>query len=222
MKLREKLKEIIPKINLENIIEDHDPYGSDKDGPCDAEDNIKDNTEGIEEKTNHGVLGFLGKHRIAIAIIALFFLKCSYGPVQAYIHTTKATKLHLQQRDYPHAEAEYKKAIGFDPQIHSAHNNLGLLYYEQGKLDLAEMEYKGEIALNPKCSMAYFNLGLLYIGLKDYKRAEQNLKISSSLNPDYAPAQSYLSNVYSLTGRTDDAGMQFSIAKKLEGGAKQR
>jgi len=56
----------------------------------------------------------------------------------------------------------YQKAIAIDPFYATPHNDLGILYEKQGKLEQAEEEYLKAIAIDPRFLDPYANLALLY------------------------------------------------------------
>lgn len=56
----------------------------------------------------------------------------------------------------------YQKAIAIDPFYATPHNDLGILYEKQEKLEQAEAEYLKAIAIDPRFLDPYANLALLY------------------------------------------------------------
>jgi tetratricopeptide (TPR) repeat protein len=77
-----------------------------------------------------------------------------------------------------------------------AHNNLGLVYANQGKLVEAEEEYKKEIEVNPGYDNAYFNLGLLYFEEKRFDEAISSLQKTLEINPNHIDALKSLTTYY--------------------------
>jgi pentatricopeptide repeat protein len=94
------------------------------------------------------------------------------------------------------AEEEYIKALAINPMEPMAHNNLGLIYMDEGRLDETEMEYKKEIEINPIYDAVYFNYGLLF-----YKEGKKDEAINAwnqtiKINPEYSAAYNNLVLVY--------------------------
>ena len=63
----------------------------------------------------------------------------------------------------------FKHAIRLDPQLASAHNDLGTLYAEQGKLDLAIAAFKAARRIAPTSVPTLYNLALAYGAQGDRK-----------------------------------------------------
>ena len=57
------------------------------------------------------------------------------------------------------AVKEFKKAIKFDYSDIESHANLGIAYYEQGKLELALKEFSICLELDPEYEVALGNMG---------------------------------------------------------------
>lgn len=67
-----------------------------------------------------------------------------------------------QHGDIQGAIALFQKAVHLDPSYPAPHNDLGIIYESQGRLDEAEREYHTALALNPGYAQAHTNLALLY------------------------------------------------------------
>ena len=74
------------------------------------------------------------------------------------------------------AEADYNQAIKLNSQYIQTYNNRGLLYFNQGELDLAKADYNQAIRLNPNFADAYFNRFALYLNQGKIDLAMQDLK----------------------------------------------
>ena len=72
-------------------------------------------------------------------------------------------------------EKFYKEAIQIDPILSWSHNNLGLLYPNQGKPGEAETEYKKALELNFESAVVNFNLGVLCEPHGNFKLENNNL-----------------------------------------------
>ncbi|HEX9916720.1 MAG TPA: tetratricopeptide repeat protein [candidate division Zixibacteria bacterium] len=57
--------------------------------------------------------------------------------------------------DLQGAEAAFKEAIQSAPMMSSAHLNLGITYFERGKMDMAILEFERAIQLNPEGIIAF-------------------------------------------------------------------
>ena len=66
------------------------------------------------------------------------------------------------------------------------HENRGLLFLKEGRLDFAIIDFEEAIRIDPNKSAAYFLRGLIYIHLKEYQKAINDFNKSimiQSLNP---------------------------------------
>ncbi len=67
-----------------------------------------------------------------------------------------------QRSERDTALAYYQKAAGLDPSYATPHNDIGILFEAQGRLDEAERAYLKALELDPGYLEAHANLGLLY------------------------------------------------------------
>ena len=68
------------------------------------------------------------------------------------------------------AIAYYQKYIKIQPNDAAAHNNLGVLFSDMGRLEEAEKCYRQAISIEPNDAAAHINLGVL---LSDIGRLEE-------------------------------------------------
>lgn len=73
--------------------------------------------------------------------------------------------------DYAKAERLLNEALVADVTYGPAHNSLGMLYYQQGKLYLAAWEFEYAAKLMPSMPEPYNNLGLVYEKAGKYDEA---------------------------------------------------
>lgn len=76
-------------------------------------------------------------------------------------HNTAAVA-KMQNGDYASAEAELKSALSADVMHGPAHNNLGKVYFHQGKMYLAAWEFQYAAKLMPSVPEPRNNLGLVF------------------------------------------------------------
>ncbi|HOC52569.1 MAG TPA: tetratricopeptide repeat protein [Caldisericia bacterium] len=115
---------------------------------------------------------------------------------------------------FEESEDKYKKAIELNPKDAEAHNNLGVLYYNQNKFKEAEYEYKKAIELNPNHAGAHNNLGGLYYTQKKFKEAEYEFKKAIKLDPDFAVAHYNLGALYYTHKKFKEA--EYTFKKVIE------
>ena len=78
---------------------------------------------------------------------------------------------------------KYQQIIELDPTLPAAYNNLGRLYYQQGRLDEAVKPLRQASQLEPKLEPPRALLGFVLFQRQDFEGARRELKIASQLNP---------------------------------------
>lgn len=76
-------------------------------------------------------------------------------------------------RRFKDAEVAFKHVAQLKPQLAEPHNNLAVIYNEQGELTAAIRELEASLKLNPDYTTAYENIGDLYLKLaaRSYRSA---------------------------------------------------
>ncbi|MGK7892694.1 MAG: tetratricopeptide repeat protein, partial [Xenococcus sp. (in: cyanobacteria)] len=122
----------------------------------------------------------------------------------------KATILGELKR-YSEAEAAYQKAIGISSRA-AFYNSRGLLYDEQGKLELAEADFNKAIELNPQDNKAYNNRGILYSSQGKLELAEANYNKAIKLYPQDAIVHYNRGLLYDNQGKVELALADYTKA----------
>ena len=91
---------------------------------------------------------------------------------------------HLDLADYSSAESDLKAALGADVMYGPAHNNLGKVYYHQGKLYLAAWEFQYAAKLMPNVPEPRNNLGLVFESAGKLDDAVASYDEARGLEPD--------------------------------------
>jgi tetratricopeptide (TPR) repeat protein len=138
-------------------------------------------------------------------------------------HTLGVQFLALQK--YDEAEGALLRASDLSPKAAEPRINLGTLYYQRGESQIdaghpeeAAATFKkaadllGEsVRLNPRSSEAYSYLGAAQYKLAMYDQAETALKKALELDADQNNARLMLVNVYTKSGRYNEALEQTNI-----------
>ncbi|MGH9613841.1 MAG: tetratricopeptide repeat protein [Bryobacteraceae bacterium] len=79
-------------------------------------------------------------------------------------------------------EALLKSALALDPKLYEAHQQLGMLYEEEGKLDEATAEYEAALTLRPDLATTQYRLAQVYLRTGQRAKADEHLKIYRELH----------------------------------------
>ena len=74
------------------------------------------------------------------------------------------------------AENFYKETLNTNPDHVGAHNNLGVILLQLGKLQEAKSSYQKAIQINPNYVSAHNNLGEIFRNLKEFQKAADCFK----------------------------------------------
>jgi tetratricopeptide (TPR) repeat protein len=102
------------------------------------------------------------------------------------------------------------------PQNVDAPVNLGVAYFQLGKLDEAEAAWKKALALQPSRNDVAMNLGTLYLRRKDYASAQKTFAQVTQGEPANARAWSYLAEASEAGGDKDAANSARLKALELQ------
>lgn len=99
------------------------------------------------------------------------------------------------------AMGEYQAAIGLDPDLASAHNNLGLLFARRGRIAEATTELADTVRLSPSLVRVQNNLGVMLSQQGRMEEALVHLDAAVRLDPNYTEARLNLASVFAQTGQ---------------------
>lgn len=111
----------------------------------------------------------------------------AHCPHSAFARKQLGTVYYLQ-KDYPRADAEYRKSLTLNPAEPLVHNNLGLICMHEGRYGEAESYYLQELDINPRYDNALFNLGLLYYSEGRLPQAQSLWERTLQVNADHVDA----------------------------------
>ncbi len=145
------------------------------------------------------------KH-IRIGLIVLFVLL-----IAGYTSLTLS-----RNKDWRNSMALWSKTVQQSPDSALAHNNLGIVYDNQGKKELAIEEYKIAVSLNPNYDSAYYNLGVNYFHQGKLDLAVEAYQKAIALDPNYAKVHTNLGIVYEEQGRIEIAIEEHKTAIRID------
>jgi Flp pilus assembly protein TadD len=118
-------------------------------------------------------------------------------------HNASAVE-HMDRGDHAGAEAELKSALAADVMYGPAHNNLGKVYYHQGKLYLAAWEFQYAAKLMPNVPEPRNNLGLVFESAGKLDDAVASYDEAMRLGPDNVQVMGNLARARVRRGDRDD------------------
>jgi Flp pilus assembly protein TadD len=116
----------------------------------------------------------------------------------------------MQSKNFPEAEAAFKKAMALDGTLLSTYANLGELYTRQGKVGEAIKEFETIVAKSPQQVSALTILGILHEQRKDYPRATAKYEEALRVNPRFAPAANNLAWILIESGGDKDRALSYA------------
>lgn len=161
---------------------------------------------------------------VVAASVTLWLAAACAGAPGARQETLSVQSQHLfaqslaaqDAHDEARATDLLRQLIALNPNLASAHTNLGVLLAHAGRSDEAVAEYERAIALAPSDAAAYYNLGLAHRRRGAFAEAERAYRRALERNPSQADAHYNLGILYELyLNRPNDALIQYRAARDL-------
>ena len=147
-------------------------------------------------------LGIWGRPAGTIMIIALL--------------ATLAALSNRQSANYANEETLLQNTLRQNPNCPMAYYNLGLTYFQQGRLDKAIEQYQKMLQLNPAETDALNNLGSALLQQGKLDDAVAYYEKALAIEPDSAETHYNLGNALFQQGRTGEAMAHFQRALALK------
>lgn len=151
-----------------------------------------------------------GRSREAIAIMEEVLVD---APEDGRLHNLMGQVLFLAGRPEPSVDY-FVRALELDEYLTDAHNYLGAVYNELGRLNDSEFHFRAalEDPTYPTPELVWLNLGLLYGGQGREKDAIDALRRSVEIDPKYYQAHFELALLLESSGRLGEAIREFKVA----------
>jgi serine/threonine protein kinase/tetratricopeptide (TPR) repeat protein len=132
----------------------------------------------------------------------------------AEAHTSLATVLFLNHRDFAGAAGEYDRAIALDPAYPSAHYFYALMLIgtDSARAESEARRAQGLDPLSPPMAQA---VGIVRVGLAHYAAAIPPLRTAVALDPDYYFPHAWLAIALAHTGAAEEAVVEAKRAVQL-------
>jgi tetratricopeptide (TPR) repeat protein len=124
-----------------------------------------------------------------------------------------------QARTYTDLETLWMATLARNPRASIAHNNLGNLLLQKGRLADAIGHFQTALSIQPKAADVHSNLGGALLGLGRLDEAIAHFQAALKIQPDSAQAHNNLGNALQQQGRLDQAIAQFQQAVDLQPGS---
>jgi tetratricopeptide (TPR) repeat protein len=116
---------------------------------------------------------------------------------------------------YANEETLLRTTIRRNPDGPMAYYNLGLVYFQQGRLDEAITQYQKVLQINPVETDALNNLGSAFLQQGRLDEAVAHYRKALTINPDSAETHYNLGNALFQQGRTDEAMAHYQKALSI-------
>lgn len=110
--------------------------------------------------------------------------------------------------------ALFSRTIAVTDNNWIAHNNLGVGFGEQGRVDEAIAQFNEAVRINPKFFNAYFNLGFAHYNNGDFQRARIAFENAIELQPGHSISYKQLGLTYLKLGRGDLALAVYAVMER--------
>ncbi len=118
-----------------------------------------------------------------------------------------------RSKQWPRAEADFLKALEFEPDQPFVLNYLGYSWVEQGRnLEQAEAMIRKAVELQPQDGYIVDSLGWVMFRLQRYNEAVTNLERAVELRPEDPAINDHLGDAYWAVGRHREARFQWQAA----------
>ena len=127
-----------------------------------------------------------------------------------------------QAGDFGKAVVEFETVLVEDPENVSAMSNLGVVYYNLGRLDDAIAQYQEAIELAPEDADIHSNLAAAHVQKGELDKALEEYQTAVDLNPALAEAYYGLGVVHRQKDMTEEAIRAFERFQELDAGKDPR
>ena len=120
-----------------------------------------------------------------------------------------------QSRTYIDLETLYRTSIGKNPNCWIAHNNLGAILTNRGRIDEAIAHYHKALEIKPDHAEAHNNLALALVGRGQVDSAIAHYQKALEIEPHYAKAHNNLALALAGRGQVDSAIAHYQRALEI-------
>ena len=142
-------------------------------------------------------------------------LRRAVAAVFAAILILCAARIVTRNRDWQNDVRLYTRTLIQQPEAYEILNNLGAIYWTQGRAQAARREWTDALSLHEQNTIVLNNLGLYYSREKKYAEAVSYFKRAMLLKPAYTDPHLNLGVTYAKMGQDEAAELQLRAATAL-------
>jgi tetratricopeptide (TPR) repeat protein len=120
-----------------------------------------------------------------------------------------------QAHAFESVETLWHDTLAKNPNCWMAYNNLGLAYYEDGRVDEAIAQYEKSLGFDPSNAEALNNLGNALRKKGNLDEAIARYQKALEIKPDFSEADNNLGNAFLQKGDVDEAIVHYERAAKI-------
>jgi tetratricopeptide (TPR) repeat protein len=143
-------------------------------------------------------------------------LRVVAGAVAVLVLGLLGTASWVREQSYQNLETLWRDTIQKNPDAWLAHNNLGTVLQDQGRLDDALGHYLRAVELKNDYALALNNVGNVYRLRGEHEQAIEYYHRALSSNPELVETRNRLGTAYQSQGRVDEAANQFLQAIRIK------
>jgi tetratricopeptide (TPR) repeat protein len=123
---------------------------------------------------------------------------------------------HAYAENFFNQETLWTYELKYNDLAWPAHDNLGNVFFVEGRIDEAVQHYQRSLSINPYRFEAHNNLGLALSLRGHYAEAIDQYVESLQIKSDYAPAHVNMADALVKMGRTQEAKSQYKQALEID------
>ena len=98
------------------------------------------------------------------------------------------------------SEKAFKKAISLKEDDAPSQNELGLVYFNTGRIEKAKKRITNAVKLDPNNPIFLNNLGVIYFNMNEYEKAAQQFNSAITIDKEYKDCWFNLKDCYEKLG----------------------
>lgn len=154
----------------------------------------------------HGNVGSFAATALVLLVLALTASGCGSASRKiGYDEQVEKGKEAYHDRNWEEAIAAYREAVRLQPRAPQAHNDLGAVLYDVGRVEEAIDEYETALRFDPDYAEAHNNLGVALLSQGRTAESVAAYRRALSLRPEFTEARYNLCLGLELLGALAEA-----------------